>query len=74
MATKEKAVNVTKGNIDSMLQKFNDLTSATRLEMGKFFIDGEKKAGSASRKYLQEVKKICQELRLMVQEVKSAGK
>lgn len=68
------AVNITEGNIQAMLQKSAELDAAASLELKNFFNDGIKKSGSAARKYLQEKRKLAQELRQMIQAKKQADK
>jgi len=73
-AKSKSAVNITKGNVDAYLQKKKQINAAADLELDNFWNQGIKKAGSASRKYLQEEKKMAQEGRLMIQAKKNADK
>lgn len=68
MAKTANAVNATEANFTTMTKKLSDLTTAAVMECDRFSKEGIKKAGGAARKYLQEIKKAAQELRIMVQE------
>jgi hypothetical protein len=43
-------------------------------DMNKFYDKGNKAAGTRARKQLQELKKVSQEIRLEIQEMKNSGK
>jgi len=59
-------------DMKSTRQNFFDAMGASRLEMKNFFDEGMKKSAGLSRKYLQEVRKLAQELRLAIQEKKKS--
>lgn len=51
-------------------QKIQDLVKATGEDVEKFFVKGNKAAGTRIRKSMQELKSLAQNLRLEVQEFK----
>ena len=68
------AVNITEGNQKATIQKLSDLVAAIRISWTGFFDEGVKKEGAQCRGRCQEVRKLCQEMRFMVQAKKNADK
>jgi hypothetical protein len=54
----------------STFQKIQELVKATEDDVDKFFVKGNKAAGTRIRKAMQELKGLAQELRLEVQNSK----
>jgi Tfp pilus assembly protein PilE len=57
----------------SRLEQVKSLMSELEPEMEKFYAKGNKAAGTRARKQLQELKKLSQEIRLEIQEIKNRG-
>lgn len=57
----------------SRTDQLNDLVAQTNTEMEKFYVKGNKAAGTRARARLQELKKLCQEIRLEIQSIKNNG-
>jgi hypothetical protein len=55
--------------IDQMKSLLNELEP----DMVKFYEKGNKAAGTRARKTLQEIKKVSQEIRLEIQDMKNSG-
>ncbi len=55
----------------SRLEQVKSLMSELEPEMEKFYEKGNKAAGTRARKQLQELKKLSQEIRLEIQEIKN---
>eukprot|EP00182_Erythrolobus_australicus_P004897 CAMPEP_0185841526 /NCGR_PEP_ID=MMETSP1353-20130828/17937_1 /TAXON_ID=1077150 /ORGANISM="Erythrolobus australicus, Strain CCMP3124" /LENGTH=72 /DNA_ID=CAMNT_0028541005 /DNA_START=578 /DNA_END=796 /DNA_ORIENTATION=- len=56
------------------MDKLQELKSCMELienDTTKFFNNGNKAAGTRARKHLQELKQLCQELRVQIQEAKA---
>lgn len=51
-------------------EKIQDLVKATQEDVDKFYVKGNKAAGTRIRKVMQELKGLAQELRLDVQNSK----
>jgi hypothetical protein len=51
-------------------EKIQDLVKATQEDVDKFYVKGNKAAGTRIRKAMQELKGLAQELRLEVQNSK----
>jgi hypothetical protein len=51
-------------------QKIQELVKATEEDVEKFFVKGNKAAGTRIRKSMQELKSLAQTMRLEVQEFK----
>jgi hypothetical protein len=54
----------------STFQKIQELIKATEEDVDKFFVKGNKAAGTRIRKAMQELKGLAQEMRLEVQNSK----
>lgn len=57
----------------SRVQELKGLVEETTAEMNKFYDKGNKAAGTRARKGLQELKKLAQEIRLEIQDIKNKG-
>jgi len=55
------------------IEQVQSLISELEPDMEKFYDKGNKAAGTRARKTLQEIKKVAQEIRLEIQEMKNAG-
>jgi Tfp pilus assembly protein PilE len=55
----------------SRLEQVKSLMSELEVEMEKFYDKGNKAAGTRARKQLQELKKLSQEIRLEIQDIKN---
>jgi Tfp pilus assembly protein PilE len=55
----------------SRLEQVKSLMSELEVEMEKFYEKGNKAAGTRARKQLQDLKKLSQEIRLEIQEIKN---
>lgn len=55
----------------SRLEQIKSLMSELEPDMEKFYDKGNKAAGTRARKQLQELKKLSQEIRLEIQEMKN---
>lgn len=56
------------------MEKFNELARCVEYiekDASKFFVNGNKAAGTRARKHLQELKSLAQELRVLIQDVKN---
>lgn len=56
------------------IEQVRSLISELEPDMDKFYEKGNKAAGTRARKKLQEIKKVSQEIRLEIQEMKNSGK
>ena len=54
----------------SQLDNLKSLVAELEVDAEKFFVKGNKSAGTRTRKTLQEIKKECQALRILVSETK----
>ena len=57
----------------SRVEEIKNLLDETTEEMEKFYEKGNKAAGTRARKGLQELKKLAQEIRLEIQDIKNKG-
>ena len=60
-------------NTTNRLEQLIALLEETRVDHDKFFNGGNNAAGTRVRKAMQEVKVLAQELRVEVQDTKTAG-
>lgn len=58
----------------SRKEELNSLIEELEPDMDKFYEKGNKAAGTRARKQLQEIKKLSQEIRLEIQDMKNTGK
>ncbi|HET8866504.1 MULTISPECIES: histone H1 [Gracilimonas] len=57
----------------SRVDEIKNLVEEATEEMTKFYDKGNKAAGTRARKGLQELKKLAQEIRLEIQDIKNNG-
>ncbi|WP_234571929.1 histone H1 [Rhodohalobacter sp. 614A] len=57
----------------SRKEELNQLISELEPDIDKFYEKGNKAAGTRARKKLQEIKKLSQEVRLEIQDMKNSG-
>ncbi|MEX0771486.1 MAG: histone H1 [Balneolaceae bacterium] len=57
----------------SRIEQVKSLVDELEPDMVKFYEKGNKAAGTRARKSLQEIKKVAQEIRLEIQEMKNTG-
>lgn len=57
----------------SRVEEIRNLVDDATSEMEKFYDKGNKAAGTRARKGLQELKKLAQEIRLEIQDMKNNG-
>ncbi len=55
----------------SRLNEVKSLVSELEVDLEKFYDKGNKAAGTRARKQLQELKKLSQDIRLEIQEIKN---
>lgn len=55
------------------IEQVRSLISELEPDLEKFYDKGNKAAGTRARKTLQEIKKVSQEIRLEIQEMKNSG-
>ena len=58
----------------SRKEELNSLIEELEPDIEKFYEKGNKAAGTRARKTLQEIKKLSQEIRLEIQDMKNTGK
>jgi flagellar biosynthesis/type III secretory pathway protein FliH len=58
----------------SRFDEVSSLVEDMEEDMNKFYEKGNKAAGTRARKSLQELKKLAQEIRLEIQDMKNSGK
>ncbi len=58
----------------SRIEQMNNLVEELEPDMVKFYEKGNKAAGTRARKTLQEIKKVSQDIRLEIQDMKNSGK
>lgn len=58
----------------SRTSQMKSLIEELEPDLVKFYEKGNKAAGTRARKTLQEVKKVAQEIRLEIQDLKNSGK
>lgn len=56
------------------IEQVRSLISDLEPDMEKFYEKGNKAAGTRARKTLQEIKKVAQDIRLEIQDMKNSGK
>ena len=57
----------------SRMDEIKNLAGELEVELEKFYNKGNKAAGTRARKQLQELKKLSQEIRLEIQDIKNNG-
>ncbi|MDX1642634.1 MAG: histone H1 [Balneolaceae bacterium] len=57
----------------SRKEELNQLIDELEPDIDKFYEKGNKAAGTRARKKLQEIKKLSQEIRLEIQDMKNTG-
>jgi len=57
----------------SRIEEVKNLMSELEEDMEKFYDKGNKAAGTRARKQLQDLKKLAQEIRLEIQDIKNNG-
>lgn len=57
----------------SRIEEVKSLMTELEEDMEKFYDKGNKAAGTRARKQLQDLKKLAQEIRLEIQEIKNNG-
>lgn len=57
----------------SRIEEVKNLMTELEEDMEKFYDKGNKAAGTRARKQLQDLKKLSQEIRLEIQEIKNNG-
>lgn len=57
----------------SRKEELNTLIDELEPDIDKFYEKGNKAAGTRARKKLQEIKKLSQEIRLEIQDMKNSG-
>lgn len=57
----------------SRIDEVKNLMSELEVEMDKFYNKSNKAAGTRARKHLQDLKKLSQEIRLEIQDIKNKG-
>ncbi len=58
----------------SRIEQVKGMVAELEDDMNKFYEKGNKAAGTRARKKLQELKKVSQEIRLEIQDMKNTGK
>lgn len=58
----------------SRIEQVRSLISELEPDLEKFYEKGNKAAGTRARKTLQDIKKVSQEIRLEIQDMKNEGK
>ncbi|MCC5915009.1 MAG: histone H1 [Balneolaceae bacterium] len=56
------------------IEQVRSMVAELEDDMNKFYEKGNKAAGTRARKQLQELKKVSQEIRLEIQDMKNSGK
>lgn len=59
--------------VRQLLESMDKCVSDSKHEVGSFLDKGNKTAGTRGRKNLQELKKVCSEIRSLIQEIKNSG-
>jgi hypothetical protein len=57
----------------SRMDEIKNLTAELEVDLDKFYNKGNKAAGTRARKQLQDLKKLSQEIRLEIQDMKNNG-
>ncbi|MDX1592251.1 MAG: hypothetical protein R3283_09820 [Balneolaceae bacterium] len=68
-----KQRQLTNGVIMNRIEQIQSMVSDLEVDMNKFYDKGNKAAGTRARKQLQELKKVAQEIRLEIQDMKNSG-
>ncbi|PWN07196.1 histone H1 [Rhodohalobacter mucosus] len=55
------------------IEQIQSMVADLEVDMNKFYEKGNKAAGTRARKQLQELKKVAQEIRLEIQDMKNSG-
>ncbi|TVR29158.1 MAG: histone H1 [Balneolaceae bacterium] len=55
------------------IEQMRSMIAELEDDMNKFYDKGNKAAGTRARKQLQELKKVSQEIRLEIQDMKNSG-
>ena len=55
------------------IEQIRSMVAELEGDMNKFYEKGNKAAGTRARKQLQELKKVSQEIRLEIQDMKNSG-
>ena len=55
------------------IEQIRSMIAELEGDMNKFYEKGNKAAGTRARKQLQELKKVSQEIRLEIQDMKNSG-
>ena len=55
------------------IEQIQSMVADLEVDMNKFYEKGNKAAGTRARKQLQELKKVAQEVRLEIQDMKNSG-
>ncbi|MDZ7757077.1 histone H1 [Rhodohalobacter sp.] len=58
----------------SRIEQVKNMIAELEDDMNKFYEKGNKAAGTRARKQLQDLKKVSQEIRLEIQDMKNSGK
>ncbi len=58
----------------SRIEQVKNMVAELEDDMNKFYEKGNKAAGTRARKQLQDLKKVSQEIRLEIQDMKNSGK
>lgn len=56
------------------IEQVRSMVAELEEDMTKFYDKGNKAAGTRARKQLQDLKKVSQEIRLEIQDMKNSGK
>jgi hypothetical protein len=64
---------LTKGVIMNRIEQIRSMIAELEGDMNKFYEKGNKAAGTRARKQLQDLKKVSQEIRLEIQDMKNSG-
>jgi hypothetical protein len=57
----------------SRIDEVKNLMSELEVDLDKFYNKSNKAAGTRARKQLQDLKKLCQDIRLEIQDMKNNG-
>jgi hypothetical protein len=66
-------INLTGDLFMSRIDEVKNLMTELEDDLDKFYNKGNKAAGTRARKQLQDLKKLSQEIRLEIQEIKNNG-
>jgi hypothetical protein len=68
------SVSCTNDYFDALMKKMDNTQVAIKLEVEKFVKEGVKSSSSRARKYMQELRKMCQEGRVAIQARRNSEK